>query len=203
MLHDARPNHVSPRADAGKVEAMTRFTTTVRTDDIVHADPDAVWAAMGDPALLARLTPAVAEITRTDGDRWCWRLVGINALGVTAAPSFTERMTYDHERRRIDFAHDPPDGKSEAAGAAGTYHLIRTDEGVYVGIDLTAHVDLPLPRLARRAVETVMARTIVSGGGRFADGLLRHLGATARGMQVVPEDAEFPRVPASAAPDRP
>lgn len=172
---------------------MTRFTTTVRTDDVLDVDPDVLWKAMKDPDLLAQLAPAIAEIT-TDGDRWCWRLVGINAVGVSAAPSFTERMRYDEGNRRIEFAHDPPDGKSEAAGATGTYHLISTDEGAYVGIELTAHVDLPLPGMARGAVQKVMARTIVTGGKRFADNLLAHLGdVSSRGMQVVPKDAAFPR----------
>lgn len=177
---------------------MTRFTTTVRTDDLLHVEADAVWQAMNDPDLLARLAPAVARIT-THGERWCWRLKGINALGVSVAPSFTERMTFDDAARRIDFAHDPPQGKSEAAGATGTYHLVATEDGAYVGIDLTAHVDLPLPRMVTGAVENVMTRTIVSGGQRFADNLLRHLGVMrSRGMQVVPLDVTFPRVDADA-----
>lgn len=181
---------------------MTRFTTTVRTDDVLDVDPDLVWQAMKDPDLLARLAPAIAEIT-PNGDRWCWRLVGINALGVSAAPSFTERMRYDEANRRIEFAHDPPDGKSEAAGATGTYHLIATDEGAYVGIDLTAHVDLPLPGMTRGAVQKVMERTIVTGGKRFADNLLVHLGnVSSRGMQVVPTDASFPRATAQVTPGR-
>lgn len=180
---------------------MTRFTTTVRTDDVLQVDPDAVWQAMGDPDLLALLAPAVAAITPGDGQRWCWRLVGISAMGVSVAPSFTERMDFDHDHRRIEFAHDPPEGKSEAAGAAGTYHLIASAEGAYVGIDLTAHVDLPLPRITRGAVEKVMARTIISGGRRFADNLLRHLGASdSRGMHVVPLDEPFPRVTAPSDP---
>lgn len=173
---------------------MTRFRTTVRTDDIVQVEPDRIWSVLHDPDLLAELTPAVAQIT-TDGDRWCWRLVGINAMGVSAAPSFTERMSFDEDARRIDFRHDPPAGKSEAAGATGTYHLIVTADGTYVGIELTAHVDLPLPKLAGGAVRGVMDRTIVAGGQRFADRLMAHLHITrSRGIQVVPPDAAWPRV---------
>ncbi|HUG85369.1 MAG TPA: hypothetical protein VMM13_12430 [Euzebya sp.] len=188
---------------------MTRFTSTVRTDDVLHVDPDIVWQAMHDPDLLARLAPAVAQIT-THGQRWCWRLVGIKALGVSVAPSFTERMSFDdgagdggaHDcnARRIDFAHDPPPAKSEAAGATGTYHLLATDRGTYVGLELTAHVDLPLPGIARGAVQKVMARTIVSGGQRFADNLLRHLDISSRGMLVVPLDVAFPRATTDARP---
>ncbi|WP_370328118.1 SRPBCC family protein [Euzebya sp.] len=174
---------------------MARFTTTVRTDDVFDADPADVWSVMQDPDALADLAPTVASIT-TDGDRWCWRLVGISALGVSAAPSFTERMRYDHDDRRIDFAHDPPAGKSEAAGASGTYHLREVDAGTYVAIELTAHVDLPLPSMMGGAVRRVMDRAIVLGGQRFADNLLRHLGVTeSRGMEVVAHDVPFPRTP--------
>lgn len=191
---------VSPLPTTGTNLLMTRFTTTVRTDDILDVDAAAVWAVMTDPGLLADLTPAVAEITPLDGDLWCWRMVGIDAMGISVAPSFTERMAFDHDRRTITFEHAPPDGKTEAAGARGTYVLLDTDAGAYVGIDLTAHVDLPLPRMAGPAVRKVMDKTIVAGGGRFADKLMAHLGVTrSRGLQVVPADSRWPRAESSPA----
>jgi carbon monoxide dehydrogenase subunit G len=175
---------------------MTRFTTTVRTDDIMDTSADAVWAAMHDPDLLAELAPAVAAIA-TDGDTWCWRMGGISALGMSVAPSFTERMVFDEAAKRIEFEHAPPPGSNEAAGASGTWLAVDTPAGAYVGIELTAHVDLPLPRAAGRAVRAVMERTIVHGGQRFARNLMAHLGVTAsRGMQVV-DAADWPRVASS------
>jgi hypothetical protein len=184
---------------------MTRFTTTVRTDDVLDTSADAVWDVMRDPALLADLTPAVAEIT-ADGDRWCWRMVGISALGVSVSPTFTVRMRFEERAalpggrsaRRIDFAHDPAQGSREAAGATGTWLAVDTPAGAYVGIDLTAHVDLPLPRAMSRPVTAVMERTIVTGGARFARNLMAHLGVpSSRGMQVV--DEGWPRVDAVTA----
>lgn len=176
---------------------MTCFETTIRTDDVLTADADAVWDLMHDPDLLAQLTPAIARIT-TDGDLWCWHMSGISALGIDIAPAFWVRMRFDEEERTIRFSHEPGGGR-EIAGASGTYVLAEVPEGTYVGIDLTAHVELPVPALAGRAVRGVMERTIVAGGGRFGENLVRHLGATGRrGMERLPEGAPFPRIPQNA-----
>ena len=173
---------------------MTRFTTTVRTDDVMHTDAQTVWTAMQDPDLLASLAPAIAAITPLDGDRWCWQMVGISAMGVSVAPSFTERMVFDEEAMRIDFEH-APSGSKEAAGAKGTWLAQDVDGGAYVGIELIAHVDLPLPKMAKGAVTSVMDRTIVAGGQRFARNLMEHLGVKSnRGMEVVPNGRAWPRI---------
>jgi hypothetical protein len=48
-------------------------------------------------------------------------------------------------------------------------------------------VDLPLPKLSRRAVERVMAESMQRAGDRFAENLYRHL-------DIDPADVEI-RVP--------
>jgi hypothetical protein len=97
----------------------------------------------------------------------------IPVLGVSVAPSFTERMTFD-EPRRIDFTHDPESGQ-EKAGVEGTYELEEVEGGTRLSIDLDICVDLPLPGIARGAVERAMRGVIAAMGRRFAANLLRHL----------------------------
>jgi hypothetical protein len=128
-----------------------------------------------DPGCLTEMTPLLDGIT-VDGDRWCWQLSGIRALGVEVAPSFTEQMTFV-EPSRITFRHAPPAGQTERAGADGIYELTEVGpDRTHLSIDLTLHVDLPLPKLSRRAVERVMASSMARTGEVFAERLYRHLG---------------------------
>jgi hypothetical protein len=128
-----------------------------------------------DPDALTEMTPMLAGIT-VDGDRWCWRLGGIHALGIDFAPSFTERMVF-HAPSRIEFHHEPPPGARERAGADGVYELAeRGPDCTHLSIDLTIHVDLPLPALSRRAVERVMTSTMARTGDVFAERLAHRLG---------------------------
>ena len=81
------------------------------------------------------------------------------------------------EARSITFEHRPPDGRSERAGAHGRYELHDLgEERTRLSIDITLCVELPLPRLSRRAVEKVMAATMQRTGDRFAVNLYRRLG---------------------------
>ncbi len=153
---------------------MTRFESRNLSEADVPAPPSALWEVLSSPDLLARFTPLIREI-RADGDLWCWQLSGISALGVEVAPSFSERMTLV-DQERIDFRHDPPSGASERAGADGTYTLAPLDgEAARLFIDITIWVDLPLPKVSRRAVEKVMAESMERTGDRFAANLYRHL----------------------------
>src|SRR3546814_18546897 len=77
----------------------------------------AVWEVLTDPRCLPEMTPLLAGISVV-GDRWCWQLSGIKALGVEVAASFTEHMVFE-QPARITFRHTPPDGQSERAGTAG------------------------------------------------------------------------------------
>jgi carbon monoxide dehydrogenase subunit G len=154
---------------------MTRFQNrNVSTGDL-PVSAETIWAVLTDPDLLAELTPLIKGIT-ADGDRWCWQLTGISALGVSVPPSFTERMTFTpHER--IEFRHEPPPGSDERAGVEGLYTIEDlADGGVRLCVDLTMWVDLPLPKLSRRAVERIMAESMQRTGDRFAANLYRHLG---------------------------
>lgn len=154
---------------------MATFTNRNRSVADVPAARSAIWAVLTDPDRLAGLTPLVKAIT-VDGDRWCWKMSGISALGVEVAPSFTERMTFEPQER-IEFRHEPPPGATERAGADGTYTLQALgDDATRLAIDITISVELPLPRAARRAVERVMATTMDRTGAQFAENLYRELG---------------------------
>lgn len=134
-----------------------------------------MWAALTDPELLPELTPLLTSIT-TDGDRWRWSMTCISALGVSIAPTFTEKMTFD-EPHRIAYTHQPPSGTRERAGAEGVYELTEIPGGTHLGIDLTLCVDLPLPHFAAPAVQGVLRSMMMRTGQRFSANLLAHLGA--------------------------
>lgn len=153
---------------------MTRFEATNRSTAVVPADQQDIWEALTDPGTLTELTPLLRRID-TDGDTWVWHLYGISALGVEIAPSFTETMKFD-PTDRIDFAHTPPPGQHERAGADGRYVLEDTEGGTQLDIRLTIHVELPLPAVSRRAVQRVMEQSMRTTGERFGNNLLSHLG---------------------------
>lgn len=153
---------------------MSRFAATTVSEAVVGADRWKIWTAISDPALLPKLTPLLRSID-AEGDMWRWHMVRVAALGVDITPVFTERMHFE-PGRRIDFAHAPPAGTTERAGAAGWYELSDDPGGTHLSISLTVHVDLPLPGLARPAVSRVMRDLMDRTGDRFSTNLLRHLG---------------------------
>ena len=162
---------------------MTQFSTRIESADVVGAPREAIFAVLRDPDLLAELTPLVEAITEIDDTpRWRWQMTGISALGTRFHPCFTVAMRFD-DPQRIDFHHDPPAGATEHAAAEGIYELGEVaasddlpDGGTHVAIQLDVHVELPLPKVSRRAVERVMHRTTEKMGERFAVNLRRHLG---------------------------
>lgn len=165
---------------------MTCFQTRNVSSGDVPVPRRAVWEVLTDPQCLTEMTPLLDGIA-VDGDRWCWQLSGIRALGVEVAPSFTEQMTFEAPSR-ITFRHAPPAGTTERAGADGVYELTEAGpDQTHLSIDITLHVDLPLPALSRRAVERVMASSMARTGDVFAERLYRRLGvdpaAIGEGMQ--------------------
>ena len=156
---------------------MTRFEASDHSSMVVRAPRDEIWRVLTDPELLADLTPLLARID-AHGATWTWHMAGISALGVEVAPSFTETMEFV-EGERIDFAHTPPAGSRERSGADGVYRLGDADDGTEVAVDITIHVDLPLPALSRSTVERVMTQTMRRTGDRFHTNLLDHLGVPA------------------------
>jgi len=153
---------------------MASFSSRNRSTATVPAKRDAIWKVLSDPGALADLTPLVKAIS-AEGDLWCWQLNGISALGISAAPAFTERMAFV-EGERIDFEPDPPFG-DQRAGATGTYLLADGADGsTELSIDITITAELPLPKAAKRAVEKVMATTMKKTGDRFARNLYQALG---------------------------
>ncbi len=154
---------------------MATFESTNVSEADVPAPREKIWAVVTSPELLARLTPLIKRITAS-GDLWCWQLKNISALGARVAPSFTEHMSFE-DGHRLTYEHRPPSGNSERAGAKGTYTLADLpDGGTHLSVDLTLHVELPLPAVSRRAVEQVMATMMTRTGERFADNLYAYLG---------------------------
>lgn len=153
---------------------MTAFTANNTSSAVVRAPRSQIWAILTDPDKLADLTPLVRTI-EANGSTWVWSLAGIKGLGMEVAPTFTEAMDFLPEER-IDYAHTPPAGTTEWAGADGWYRLADHPTGTTVSISITLHVDLPLPRLSTRAVEGVMHQAMVRTGDAFARNLDRELG---------------------------
>ncbi|CAN5834025.1 hypothetical protein BH18ACT2_BH18ACT2_15600 [soil metagenome] len=157
------------------MDVLATFSSRNVSEAIVAAPRATIWALLEDADELAELTPLIRRID-VDGDMWQWHLRGISALGASIEPTFTEHMTFEPEHE-IRFDHRPPDGRSERAGANGIYRLKALDDDrTHLFIDITLCVELPLPRLARRAVEGVMATTMRRTGDRFAANLYRRLG---------------------------
>ena len=154
---------------------MARFSVRNDSAEAISAPIQDVWDAMADPTLLAELTPLIADIAE-DGDHWRWCLTTVSAMGASIAPCFTVAMTFD-EPTRIEFRHDPPAGQTEPAGVNGFYDILQIEGGTLLDIDITMHVELPLPSFSRGAVEAVMARTTQAHGDRFFANLLEHLDA--------------------------
>jgi carbon monoxide dehydrogenase subunit G len=176
---------------------VTCFHTRNVSSGDVPVPRSAVWEVLTDPQCLTDMTPLLDGIT-VDGDRWRWQLSGIRALGVEVAPSFTEQMLFE-EPSRITFRHAPAAGQTERAGADGVYALTEIEpERTHLSIDITLHVDLPLPALSRRAVERVMTSSMARTGDVFAERLYRRLGVDpadvgdgmqSHAQQVVPAGA--------------
>lgn len=155
---------------------MTIFSATKQSQADVPYPVADVWEALCDPAVVGRLTPFVRRIDADEED-WVWHLTSIPVLGKSFALSFTERMAFTPQTF-IDFRHEPP--MPERAGTDGTYRLAEQASGTRLAIDLTVHVDLPFPRLARGAVQTSMQGVLAAMGAGFARGLDQHLRRTGR-----------------------
>lgn len=153
---------------------MATFTARDRSSAALRSPRDEVWAALIDADLIAEITPYVTSID-VEGDKWLWRMGTIPVLGAPVAPRFTEIMEFEPQDR-IRFTHDPsrPD---EMTAVEGTYLLAdRADGGTDVSIDLEIASKLPLPGLARPAVERVMVQVVKHMGTVFSRKLLQHLG---------------------------
>ena len=152
---------------------VNRFRARNTSEATLRSDPHLVWKVLTDPDLLPELTPYLKRI-EVDGDRWTWHLTRIPVMSATVTPTFTEVMTFE-EPTRIVFAHDA-ERTDERTGVEGHYELTPDGTGTHVAIDLEIWCDLPLPRVSRIAVETVMSGVVAAMGKRFASNMLRHLG---------------------------
>ena len=153
---------------------MAIFTARNVSASVVPVSAEQIWKHISDPASLTALTPLVRSIV-VDGNLWRWQLAGIEALGVSVSPAFTERMEFI-EPRLIRFNHQSRDGEHERAGADGTYELTPHGDGTQLKVDIALTIELPLPRLSARAVERVMKTSMQRTGKRFAVNLYHRLG---------------------------
>ncbi len=160
--------------DWGTPKAMASFTARNISASTVPVSADLIWKQISDPASLTALTPLVRSII-VEGDLWRWQLTGIEALGVSVAPTFTERMEFI-EPRLIRFDHETAHGERERAGADGTYELTQRGDETELKVDIALTVELPLPRLSAGAVERVMRASMQRTGKRFAVNLYHRLG---------------------------
>lgn len=153
---------------------MATFRARDTSSAVLRSSRSEVWAALTDAALIAEITPHVTSID-VDGDRWTWRMVTLPVLSLSIAPHFTEIMEMRPEDR-IDFRHDPA-RTEETTAVDGSYVLAdHPGGGTQVSIDLEIATRLPLPGLARPAVELVMAQVVKHMGTVFSRNLLAHLG---------------------------
>ena len=153
---------------------MATFSARNISASTVPVTADRIWEHICDPASLTALTPLVRSIV-VEGDLWRWQLMGVEALGVSVAPTFTERMEFI-EPRLIRFNHETAHGERERAGADGTYELTQRGEETELKVDIALTVELPLPRLSAGAVERVMKASMQRTGKRFAVNLYHRLG---------------------------
>ncbi|HYN67980.1 MAG TPA: SRPBCC family protein [Ornithinibacter sp.] len=156
---------------------MATFSTASRSAATVTAGVDAVWEALTDPALLARLTPFLHTVRPAGDEHWVWQMTKVPVLGKSFSFTFRERMDFD-PKSRIDFTHDPAPGAGETAGVIGWYALKEHPRGTRLETSMEITVDLPFPGLVRPAVEAGMKGVIALMGQRFSHNLLTHLGAT-------------------------
>ncbi len=153
---------------------MATFTARNQSSATLRSPRSEVWATLADARLMAKMTPYVTSID-VEGEKWLWRMGTIPVLGISVAPRFTELMEF-HPQERIDFRHDPS-RTDEMTAVEGTYLLAeRTDGGTDVSIDLEIACTLPLPGLARPAVQGVMMQVVKHMGVVFSRNLLKHLG---------------------------
>ena len=153
---------------------MATFRARDTSSAVLRSTRSEVWAALTDAALIAKLTPYVTSIA-VDGERWTWRMVSLPVLSISVTPQFTEVMELRPEER-IDFHHDPA-RTEETTAVEGAYVLAdHAGGGTEVSIDLQISTRLPLPGLARPAVELVMAQVVKHMGAVFSRNLLAHLG---------------------------
>lgn len=151
---------------------MTRFHAHNNSDAVLQASAEEVWDVLTTPELLVQFTPNLRRIDAV-GDTWTWHLTRLPVLSAAVEPSFTELMEF-HEPHRIVFRHDPS-RLEEKAGVDGEYVIEPDRSGTRVAIDLGIWVDLPLPRLARPAVQRVMSGVVAGMGVRFSQNIRRHL----------------------------
>ena len=167
---------------------MTWFSARNISLSTVPVPLDVIWPLITDPNTLASLTPLVRSI-EASGSHWLWTLNGIEGLGLKVEPEFTERMEFT-PKEQIVFTHDPPAGSRERASVEGTYDFTPVDDdSTELKVDLTLAVNLPLPRLSRVAVESIMHASMRVTGQRFASNLYKQLG-------LDPDDVDITELPA-------
>ena len=163
---------------------------------VLHAAPDKVFAALNDPAVLARTIPGCRSLTALGGDRY--------AMVVTAGVA-SVKGTYEGEIQIAE--QQPPHGftmRAKGAGAPGTVDttvrvtLAEADGGTRLEYDADAAVGGMVGGVGQRMLAGVARRT---AGQFFAavDGELH--GVPAEAALTGAPAASLDAVPAPRSPD--
>lgn len=171
----------------GHPRAVTTFRATNQSQGLVRAPREVLWQTLTDPATLTKLTPMLQHVEvvgELDGHPlWRWTMAGIDVLGLKVRPEFTEQMVFTAPSA-IDYRHAPPAGTTERAAVEGWYRLtdVSDDAGAATHLEISIEIllDLPLPRVAGRAVSAAMGKVIDFTGEKFEANLYAHLGESAR-----------------------
>jgi carbon monoxide dehydrogenase subunit G len=162
---------------------VSQFSARTISASTVPVPSGQIWEILTDPKALAELTPLIRSI-EASGPKWLWTLNGIEALGMKVEAAFTESMEFI-DGRQIVFTHDPPEAKKELAAVDGIYDVTPAGpESTDLRVDLTLSVELPLPRMARPAVERVVLSTMRMTGRQFASNLYRQLGLDPKTAEI-------------------
>lgn len=169
----------------------------VQGSTVLHATPDAVYAALNDPAVLQRTIPGVTALERLDDDRY--------RMTVTAGVA-SIKGSYDGEVSLGD--HDPPRSftlRANGSGAPGT-----VDATVRVRLEASdgaTRLDYDADAAVGGMVGGVGQRMLAGAANRTAKEFFGNVDAVLTGAAPAPAAAEGPatagaRPPALAGPRR-
>lgn len=164
---------------------------------VLHAAPDAVYAALNDPAVLVRTIPGVEKLQQVDGDRY--------KMTVTAGVA-SIKGTYDGEVSLGD--QDPPRAftlKANGAGAPGTVdatvRVTLTEDGTGTRLDYDA--DAVVGGMVGGVGQRMLTGVAKKMAGQFfgnVDAVLTGAAPVPEAAAAAPVAAEVAAVPAATAP---
>jgi carbon monoxide dehydrogenase subunit G len=161
---------------------------------VLSAPPDKVWAALTDPAVLARTIPGCESLEKTGDDEYRMNVsVGVGAIRGTYAGEV--RLT-DQQRPTSYVMHASGAGAPGNVRATVTIELSPTDEGTTLTYSADAVVGGPVAGVGQRMMTGVAKRM----AGQFFAAVDGELTGAVVPAQAAPPAAEAVRTaPAEAA----